>query len=216
MKYKCLVFDHDDTVVNSTVSIHHPCFQEFLRLYHPDKSCTLENYFLKNFDPGFLPMCRGEYGLSEEEIDFEMKFWHEYVSTRIPPAFEGIKEIMERHKAEGGLICVVSYSFDENIYRDYKANGFPEPDAVYGWNHPVEHRKPYPWPMEQILSRFNLKPEEVLMIDDLKPGYDMAQSCGVDFAAVGWANDIPQIEEFMRRNSSYYFKKVSELDEFLK
>ena len=70
--------------------------------------------------------------------------------------------------------------------------------------------------MEQILSRFNLKPEEVLMIDDLKPGYDMAQSCGVDFAAVGWANDIPQIEEFMRRNSSYYFKKVSELDEFLK
>ena len=28
--------------------------------------------------------------------------------------------------------------------------------------------------------------EELLMLDDLKPGYDMAKSCGVDFAAAGW------------------------------
>ena len=31
MKYKCLVFDHDDTVVNSTATIHHPCFAEYLK-----------------------------------------------------------------------------------------------------------------------------------------------------------------------------------------
>ena len=30
MKYKCLVFDHDDTVVNSTATNHHPCFQMYL------------------------------------------------------------------------------------------------------------------------------------------------------------------------------------------
>jgi phosphoglycolate phosphatase/pyrophosphatase PpaX len=44
----------------------------------------------------------------------------------------------------------------------------------------------------------------------------MAMSCGVDFAAVGWSNDIPQIESFMRQNCRYYFKQVSELAEFLK
>ena len=33
MRYKCLVFDHDDTVVNSTATIHHPCFQLFLDKY---------------------------------------------------------------------------------------------------------------------------------------------------------------------------------------
>ena len=60
-----------------------------------------------------------------------------------------------------------------------------------------------------------LKPEELLMIDDLKPGYDMARSCGVDFAAVGWANDIPEIEAFMRGNCRYYCKTVEELDAFL-
>ena len=63
MKYKCLVFDHDDTVVNSTATIHHPCFQLFLEKYFPGRSCSLEHYFLKNFSPGFLEMCREEYGM---------------------------------------------------------------------------------------------------------------------------------------------------------
>ena len=58
-------------------------------------------------------------------------------------------------------------------------------------------------------------PEELLMIDDLKPGFDMAHSCGVDFAAAGWAYDVPQIEDFMRRNSDFYFKTVQELADFL-
>ena len=53
------------------------------------------------------------------------------------------------------------------------------------------------------------------MIDDLKPGFDMAEACGVDFAAVGWSNDIPEIERFMRRNSRLYFKTVAELSAFL-
>ena len=65
------------------------------------------------------------------------------------------------------------------------------------------------------MRRFQLSPGDLLMIDDLKPGYDMARSCGVDFAAVGWANDIPEIEGFMRENCRYYFKTVQELDSFL-
>ncbi len=66
------------------------------------------------------------------------------------------------------------------------------------------------------MRRFSLEPEELLMIDDLKPGYDMARAAGVDFAAVGWANDIPEIEGFMRQNCARYFKTVEELDAFLR
>ena len=69
LKYPCLVLDHDDTVVNSTATIHHPCFQLFLDQYRPGMKCSLEDYFVKNFDPGFMPMCRGEYGMSQSTID---------------------------------------------------------------------------------------------------------------------------------------------------
>jgi phosphoglycolate phosphatase/pyrophosphatase PpaX len=36
----------------------------------------------------------------------------------------------------------------------------------------------------------------------------MARAAGVDFAAAGWANDIPEIEGFMRANCERYFKTV--------
>ena len=53
LKYKCLVLDHDDTVVDSSASIHYPSFVEYLKIARPhlaDKY-TLEEYFEKNFDP---------------------------------------------------------------------------------------------------------------------------------------------------------------------
>ena len=215
MRYKCLVLDHDDTVVNSTATIHHPCFQAYLDLRRPGMECSLEKYFLKNFDPGFLPMCREDYGMDDAELEDESAFWREYVKSHIPSAFPGIRDILERHRAMGGLICVVSHSYEDNILRDYSFNSLPEPDAVFGWEQPVERRKPYPWPLEEIMRRFSLKPEELLMVDDLKPGYDMAAACGVDFAGVGWANDIPAIEAFMRENCRMYFKSVNELEKFL-
>ena len=215
MRYKCLVFDHDDTVVNSTATIHHPCFEAYLREYFPGRSCSLEDYFLKNFEPGFIPMCREEYGLTDEDLQIEYRYWQDYVQSRIPQAYPGLRELMERHKAQGGLLAVISHSTAWNIRRDYKANGLPEPDLVFGWEQPPERRKPNPWPLEELMRRLSLRPSELLMIDDLKPGYDMARACGVDFAAVGWANDIPQIERFMRENCRLYFKTVEELSAFL-
>ena len=215
MKYKCLVFDHDDTAVNSTATIHHPCFQLFLDEYRPGMVCNLEEYFLKNIEPGFLPMCKGEYGMSDEELEVEALFWRDYVKGHIPVVYPGIKEIMERHKAQGGIICVVSHSYEDNILRDYAHNGLPMPDAVYGWGRPAHERKPHPFPLLDIMESFNLEASDLLMIDDLKPGYDMAVACGVDFAAVGWASDIAPIEAFMRQNSRLYFKTVEELAAFL-
>ena len=215
MRYKCLVFDHDDTVVNSTATIHHPCFQAFLDRYFPGRVCALEEYFVKNFHPGFLPMCREEYGMDDAWLALETDFWRAWVKDHIPGVYPGIREIMERQKAAGGLVCVVSHSFHENILRDYAANGLPAPDAVFGWEQPPERRKPHPWPLEELMRRFALTPRELLMIDDLKPGYDMAAACGVDFAGVGWSNDIASIEDFMRANCRNYFKTVGELAAFL-
>ncbi len=215
MKYRCLVFDHDDTTVNSTATIHHPCFERFLEAYYPGRHCSLEKYFIKNFSPGFVAMCREEYGMDDRMIEAEGQFWMDYVRTRIPEAYPGIRTIMERQKSEGGMTAVISHSLRENILRDYRANGLPEPDLIFGWEMPPEKRKPSSWPLLELMSRFSLQQNEILVIDDLKPGFDMAHSCGVPFAAAGWANNIPEIESFMRKHCSLYFKQVSELSDYL-
>ncbi len=215
MRVPCLVLDHDDTVVNSTATVHFPCFQAFLKLYFPQCNYTLEEYFLKNFSPGILELLRDEVGMDDEMLQQEHRFWDAYVQQHVPQCYEGMRELLWKHKEAGGLICVVSQSFAKNILRDYRENGLPEPDLVFGWEYPAHQRKPKPYPLQQILLKTGLKREELLVVDDLKPGYDMAKACGIKFAAAGWAYDIPQIEAFMRENCDLYFKTVAELAEYL-
>ena len=215
MKYRCLVLDHDDTVVNSTATVHYPSFVEYMAKYHPEIRMSLEDYFRYNFEPGVVEMFTGICGLSMAEMAEEEKFWNQYVREHVPDAYPGIREMLEEQKRQGGLITVVSHSFSQNILRDYRENGLPEPDAVYGWEYPPEQRKPSPWPLKRIMEQFRLRPEEMLVVDDLKPGYDMARAAGVPFGAAGWANDIPEIESFMRTYSDRYFRTVAELAEFL-
>ena len=65
------------------------------------------------------------------------------------------------------------------------------------------------------MRRLSLPPEQLLLVDDLKPGLDMARACGVLFTGAGWGNDLPQVEAYLRANSDYYFKTVDAFEEFL-
>jgi phosphoglycolate phosphatase/pyrophosphatase PpaX len=49
------------------------------------------------------------------------------------------------------------------------------------------------------------------VLDDLKPGADMAAAAGADFAAAGWGHSIPPIREAMRGLCRYYLESVGEL-----
>ena len=215
LKYPCLVLDHDDTTVNSTATVHYPCFGEYMEKYFPDVHLTLEEYFRYNFEPGVIDLFTKICGMTWEQMMDEENYWKEYVKHHVPAAYPGIREILEEQKKRGGKICVVSHSFADYIRRDYRLNGLPEPDLIFGWEQPPEQRKPSVYPLEQIMKTFGMKPEELLVVDDLKPGYDMARAAGVPFAAAGWANDIPEIEHFMRENCGLYFKKVVEFGNFL-
>jgi phosphoglycolate phosphatase/pyrophosphatase PpaX len=217
MKYKCLVLDHDDTIVSSTAEIHFPCFLEYLELTRPHllSEWDVDTYFIKNFHPGITSILRDELGMDDEEMDVEVKYWADYVENHIPRAYEGIGEIMSDFQREGGIIAVNSHSLLKYIERDFKANGLPSPDVIYAWDLPEEQRKPSPYTMFELMRRYNLSPRDILVVDDLKPGYDMARGAGVDFAAAGWAYSISEIENFMRKNCDYYLKSVEDLRRIL-
>ena len=217
MKYKCLVLDHDDTVVDSSESIHFPSFIEYLKLYYPDKvdNYDFESYIIKNFHPGIVSLFMDEIGMDEDELKKEEEFWRDFVKNHVPHAYRGIGDIIADFKAQGGIVAVDSHSLTEYIERDYKANSLPSPDVIYGWDIPKEDRKPSPATVLQLMEKYSLQPSEVLVVDDLKPGYDMARGAGVDFAAAGWAYSVPEIEDFMRQNCDYYLESVDDLRRLL-
>ena len=212
LKYQCLVLDHDDTVVDSTAHVHHPAFLVALAELRPGVTISLEDYFRVNFHPGFVEYLRRDLGFSPAEMEREVEIWKDYVRSHVPAVYPGMARIIRRQKQAGGLVCVVSHSFDYNIRRDYAANGLPLPDAVYGWELPPERRKPDPWALEQIMERFGLRPEELLVVDDLKPGYDMARAVGVPFAAACWANEIPEIRDFLSANCQRVYTDPAALE----
>lgn len=216
LKFPCLVLDHDDTVVQSETTINYPYFCYILDQFRPGETITLEEYTQGCFNPGFADMCRQRYNFTEQELKEEYQGWMGYVMTHTPDAFPGIRELIHRYKEAGGIICVVSHSSIVNITRDYQTHFGIQPDDIYGWDLPEHQRKPSTYPLEQIMAKYNLKPKELLVVDDLKPAWVMCKNAGVPVAFAAWSKEnAPAILEEMKTLCDYTFHSPKELEYFL-
>ncbi len=217
LKYPCLVLDHDDTVVASEASVNYPCFLVMLDHFRPGApKMDLDSFTRWCFDPGFSELLRQNYNFTHRELEEEFQMWLDYASQRIPPAYPGIREVILEQKKRGGLVCVVSHSGRSNILRDYEAHFGIQPDMIFSWEDPPECRKPNPYPLEQIMQIHHLSPGELLMVDDLKPGRDMAAAVGVDMVYAGWSrSNAPELGELMRSWCDYSFDSPWGLYDFL-
>ena len=215
LNYRCLVLDHDDTVVRSEETVNYPSFLEALKVLRPGRTITREEFTRWCFSLGFSALCSDYIGLTPEEIDVQYDMWRSYVATHIPPPYDGLRPILTRWKQEGGLLCVSSHSARENILRDYRLYFDLELDQIFDWDLGEDRRKPSPYALQEIMRLYDLRPDELLMVDDLKPGYDMAHACGVPFACAGWSHDDPEIRAFLRRFSDFYLETVQELEPLL-
>ena len=216
LKYKCLVLDHDDTVVQSEKTLGFPYFKEFLGSIRPGIELTLDEYVKGCHEMPFVDMCRNKWQFTDEELQAEWAGWKEYILTHIPAAYEGIDRIVHRQKENGGLVCVVSLSGAQSITRDYQAHFGTEPDAIYGWDLPKHQQKPNPYPLQDIMTRFELNPEDILVVDDMKLAWRMANPLGVKIAFAAWSkDDFPELAEEMSQLCDFTFGATADLERFL-
>ncbi len=216
MKYRCLILDHDDTAVKSTPDIHYPSFLEALKTLRPEEEpLSLEEFVSYCFSPGFSSLCKDILKFSKAEQEYQYTIWKSYTKEKCPDFYLGFPELIKEYKKLGGIVCVVSHSEREQIIRDYNLHCDLTPDLIFGWELEEHQRKPNPFPIIEIMKRFNLDNNEMLVLDDLKPGLDMARSCNVAFAAAGWSHVISEIENYMRDKSDYYFSTVELFKEFI-
>lgn len=216
LKYPCLVLDHDDTVVQSMKTLSYPFFLIELEQFRPGTTMAMEDYILECHKVGFADLCRNRFGFTDEELKQEHRQWMDYILQNIPDPYPGIDRIIRRQKEEGGLICVVSHSSFDNISRDYNAHFGIQPDAIYGWDLAPHQRKPNPWPLEEIMKKYGLKPEEILVVDDMKLACAMAEPLGVKVCYAGWSGmGVASITEEMERLCDFTFNTTGELETFL-
>jgi beta-phosphoglucomutase-like phosphatase (HAD superfamily) len=219
MPIRCLVLDHDDTAVDSTRSIHHPAHLEAMARLRPGlPPVDLPTWYRKNFEPGITSFLRDELRMTDAELLAELEIWRGFTARGRPPFFPGFLETLAEFRACGGRVAVVSHSEAAIIRGHYQAAGDGAafvPDLVFGWEEPAERRKPSPWPVQEIQRAYGLAPQELLVVDDLKPGVLMAKAAGVPVAAAGWSHDIPEIRAYMERECVAYFRSVAEFREYV-
>lgn len=216
LKYPCLVLDHDDTVVQSEKTIGYPFFCCILDQFRPGQTISLADYVRDCHNLGFADMCRQRWQFTEEEQAAEYRGWMDYVKTHIPAPFPGIDRVIRRQKEAGGMVCVVSHSSVENITRDYQVHVGIQPDAIYGWDYPEHLRKPNPFPLEDIMRRYQFVPKDLLVVDDMKLAWRMAHPLGVKIAFAAWGKvDFPELSKEMREICDYSFDTTEALEKFL-
>ena len=216
LRFPCLVLDHDDTAVQSEATVNYPFFCYILDQFRPGVKITLQEYIEGCHKLGFVEMCQETYSFTQQELAEEYAGWKNYVRSHIPEPFSGIRELIHAQKAAGGLVCVVSHSTEETITRDYRAHFGLLPDDIYGWDYPAHQRKPNPYPLEQIMEKYSLSPDRLLVVDDMKPAWEMARKAGVPIAFAGWSKQsCPAILQEMTGLCDYSFLSVKDLHQFL-
>jgi phosphoglycolate phosphatase-like HAD superfamily hydrolase len=219
LKYRCLILDHDDTAIDGTAAVHYPAHVRAMEILRPGvKPVDLAGWFKKNFDPGIMAFLRGELGMTEVELKLEYNIWREFTSRAEPQFYPGFLDALAEYKDRGGRIAVVSHSESDIIRGHYGNHGHGlsvVPDLIFGWELGEGKRKPSPYPLFETLRIFGLEPWQALVIDDLKPGVEMAEAAHVPVAAAGWAHQIPEIRTYMEAHSVVYLETIEAFRDFI-
>ena len=216
LKFPCLVLDHDETVVQTEQNMGYPFFCEFLEKFRPGVKQSLSDYVYDCYFIGFVEMCRKRFHFTDEELRIEHEQWDAYVQAHIPDPYPGMDRIIKRQKELGGYICVVSHSHRDTILRDYETHFGIIPDQIYGFELPPELRKPAPYPLLDIMKKYNLRPQDLLVVDDANLACQMADPLGVKVAFPAWSKlECPDITREMTELCAYTFRSPEELEQFL-
>ena len=216
LKYKCLVLDHDDTVVQTEKAIGYPYFRDYIERIRPGHTLSYEEYVRDCNDRIFADMCREKWNFTEAELLEEYTGWKAYALSHVPPIFPGIDRVIRRQRQEGGLVVVSSLSSRDNIRRDYEINLGLQPDAVYDYDLPHEQRKPNPYALEDIMAKYDLLPGDILVVDDMKLAWMMAKPLGVPVAFAAWGKlEFPGLCQEMRQICDFAFDSPEKLEKFL-
>ena len=66
------------------------------------------------------------------------------------------------------------------------------------------------------MQKYGFAPKDLLVVDDMKPAWQMASKAGCDIAFAGWGRkDCPEIAEEMERLCTYHFDTPQALEAML-
>jgi HAD superfamily hydrolase (TIGR01662 family) len=213
MKYKAIIFDLDDTLLESRLVVweHHKHVAK--KFYNIDLT---DEEIRKHWGKPLTQLIGHLYKNSDtvENMHNAVKSVREDFRKKIyPDAVDVIKKILE----EGALVGVLSASNIDHIKEDLIRFNVPIDlfISIQGEEHTTAH-KPDPnvfAPMLEKLSTKGIKKEEVLYVGDSLDDFRAASGAGVNF--IGVTTGLFSKEDFEKEGAKILIPGIKELLDFI-
>lgn len=188
LKKRCLILDHDDTLMDSQVSVHYPIFLETLSMMRPTmKKPSFEEFVTRSNQYGFEAYIRTVYQFTQAEVDAEIAFWRQQVPLKKANIFDAVAAVVSDFVRAGGILVVYSYSDSSMILNDYARFFDFKPHDIIGFDDVVSHQKPARVPLLKIMHKHQLKASDCLLVDDMPLLIHTARRINMDMVAAKWS-----------------------------
>ncbi|MBQ0009424.1 MAG: HAD family hydrolase [Firmicutes bacterium] len=213
MRYKCVIFDLDGTVLESLQGILDAVNMSFKQLgFNVERTYEEAKYFI---GAGAIEFARramkGQNIPIDREKDVMDTFLANYAKTQaeVTKPFKGIPELFNELRKNGIKVCIASNK-PQMLLEPVLKQLFPnfKFDIAYG-QRPNKPEKPDPFIIFEIFKELNVDPQDCVYIGDSQYDMETARNAGIDSIIVTYGYgfyDQPWIKK-----ATYTVDSVSEL-----
>lgn len=200
MKYKALIFDIDNTLVN-TLDMNMIPLQKII-LEEKGEEWTLEEVYHFASYPGMKVMEELEVKNPEEVYARWVKYVNEYKASLYDGMDNVLKTLHEKLR-----FSVVSSKNKKQYDIDVVSLGLDDYMEVVVLEDDTSKHKPDPEPLLLCMERLGLNKEDVIYIGDAYSDLLASRNAGIDFAFAKWGS----VESKDMNDSDYILEKVKDL-----
>ena len=188
-RYKLYVFDFDGTLVDTRTDMARAYGSV---AYAAGRDVPSRQTIESVIGGGSVNAVRKLTGLDGDDLKpflDAFKLLYDAVCADNTTVYEGAYDLLERLRAQGALLALVTMKYKTPTYKILKKHGFDMFDEVVTFDD-IEKRKPDPDSLIAMMDKYNVRPSEVLMIGDTVTDMRYATAAGVDACAMTYGYGV--------------------------
>ena len=214
MKYSCVIFDLDGTLLDTLGDLAAAVNAALEAKGHPVRTIDEVRRFVGNGVKNLVIRALPE-GADAEEVESTLTAFKEYYNAHLSVhtlPYPGIPELLERLRAAGVKVGVNSNKYDAALQFlcGRHLNGLY--DLALGETESLP-RKPSPAAALSILERLDCKPEDAAYVGDSGVDIQTARNGGMAALSVSWG--FRSEEELKADKPDALFRDVKDLERYL-
>lgn len=212
--YKVIMLDFDGTTAYTVPAIYHSAHKMLLKYgYDIGKQVVYDNFALAMQD-SFRCYAGVDFDdATVEQMIEEYNIIYKEEGEALVELFDGVIETLDKLTKAGVKVVITSNNIRPVLDRQVVRQGIAEYIDDIVSVEDVENVKPAPDIALVALQRYNIKPEEALVVGDATLDMDMGRGAGCHLCGVSFGSHSPEL--LRERGAMYIIDHFSELEKIV-